>query len=584
MSPVRVAGPAEVHVSGSEMPVAGRQPRATIWPAQAPTLAIRLAQQLASQGSTFRPGDLPAAQWAVVVERPDGSTLATASTTLISGLFWSVDAPPGAQPRLLVATSPGLVVQARRSPTTLDADYLRRFLLLDPPQDGTPYREVHRLPPGSTAHWATPQAAPTVSPWTGPSCWPEARLRDPQARAEFLAAFDQSVAELDTGAGALAAMLSGGLDSTFVVAALARMTTPDRPVHAFSHAPLAGARLQPVGNWDPDDSDVAAQMALAYPGRVTVTRVVNESRVQPLDAALERARRSWFPVLNPGNEVWVAEIDARADAMGAAALYGGAQGNSVFSHNHHQYLPMHFLRTGDVAGLWALLDPRSGHGLGPAQALRKRVAGPIRASRRWTDWGYARAIGLPAGAITRPAPPSRAGWVNWLASSSSAAAIMSPQAFPLPFVDPFTSWRVLAVAASIAPRQWAGGPHPRGYARLLGVDRVPDSIRLRTRRGGQAWDTWHVIAGQRDRYIDEARLLATTPVLADWVDGAAVEAIVTAWPWGEGVPVQVELLGVHRLLSLAAFIRMTSSRLALAATGPPVPPSSHPGGGNRLRP
>ena len=131
-----------------------------------------------------------------------------------------------------------------------------------------------------------------------------------------------------------------------------------------------------------------------------------------------------------------------------------------------------------------------------------------------------------------------------------------------PSIDPFRAATVMEIAASITPREWSTGPYPRGFARRLGEGRVPDEIRLRTRGGGQAMDTWFVTRNLRDRYFDEIRQLESTPVLGGWVDVSAIEATVSAWPWGEvRGPGDLEVIAVERLLALADFVRMTRSRL-----------------------
>jgi hypothetical protein len=99
------------------------------------------------------------------------------------------------------------------------------------------------------------------------------------------------------------------------------------------------------------------------------------------------------------------------------------------------------------------------------------------------------------------------------------------------------------------------------------ADRVPEEIRLRTRRGGQAWDAWFVAHDQRDRYEAEVALVGDTPVIGRLVDVGTLRATVRSWRWGElvgGAPL-TELFEVDRLLVLAAFIRTADGRLRAAA-------------------
>ena len=130
---------------------------------------------------------------------------------------------------------------------------------------------------------------------------------------------------------------------------------------------------------------------------------------------------------------------------------------------------------------------------------------------------------------------------------------------PVPVVDAFTTQAILDLAAAMTPLEWSRGPGSRGYARLLGAGRVPDSIRLRTRRGGQSWDEWFIIRNDRDRYYDEVAALAGTPILGGWVDDAALRAQLDSWPWGEvHGPDRLPVLAMGRILTLAALVRAAS--------------------------
>lgn len=103
----------------------------------------------------------------------------------------------------------------------------------------------------------------------------------------------------------------------------------------------------------------------------------------------------------------------------------------------------------------------------------------------------------------------------------------------------------------------------RGYARLLGDGRVPDVIRLRTRRGQQAADAWWATGRHRDRFLAAVDALADTPVLADIIDARALRARMLRWNWGEvDGPPMVEFLAVERLLHTAGFLRWVAPQLA----------------------
>jgi hypothetical protein len=358
--------------------------------------------------------------------------------------------------------------------------------------------------------------------------------------------------------------MSGGLDSTFLVGVLAGRL--DLPVDAYCHVPHPDALCGPSGNWDPDDSHVAEAMERAYPGRVRLLRVFNEDLKSPLDAAHEAAERSWVPTVNPDNQVWITQIQRLAGRNRAEFIFSGETGNFSFSHEP-TYAVGHYVRRGDWKALIDLAPEATGNDVSRKGALFSRFLGPsvARVRGRFSPpRPYSDLVGLPHTARRDYSPRfGRREYLEWLAdSTTSLSAGLSPSGQVLPIVDPFTAANVLRLAASISPREWSRGPYPRGFARNLGVGLVPDEIRLRTRRGDQAADTWFAVRGSKDRHMDEIDLVASTPVLGGWVDSGAVKDMVQRWPWGQAQgPDHAELSAVHRLLTLANFVRVTETRL-----------------------
>jgi Asparagine synthase len=542
-----------------------QEENAVVWGAKGDATAHTLMDFLLMQPKNVNPPDF---QWAAAIQRSDGAVIATASAMLGGGLYWSIDHDRGSRPYLLIGVSPGDVVLRRKEPTTLDHRYIREYLSGGRSARKSPYNEVHRVPAGVFARWHSIETPPEETEWSGPDAWAEPHLEGRDAREAYLNIFDATIAKLIEGDAPLASMLSGGLDSSFVVTALARMTTPDRPVHAFVHAPHPDARLSAIGNWDPDDSEFAKKMEAAYPGRVVVSKIINTDLVQPQDAALRTARRSWMPTFNPGNQIWMDAIAEQAAAIGASMLFSGEKGNAAFSHEH-SYAASYYLQRGRLDQLAKMVFSRADSNFSLYHAARKRVLGPLispwRLQKNNPNTEYNKLVGVPDSSRVTGKSQSmgRRQFLEWLSQSYGAlSAAGCPAGWILPVTDPFTASEVLAMAASITPRQWLQGPYPRGYARLLGVGRVPDEIRLRTRRGGQAWDTWFVIRNQRERYLDELELVHRSPGLGGWVDTSEMQKRAEQWPWGEiEGPSHIEVIAIDRLLSLAAFARMSDERL-----------------------
>lgn len=525
-------------------------------------------------------GGFPPEPWAAVVTVEDGVTAASVSPAFTGGLFWA-----WRNGNLLFADNVRHLVDHLAPDVDLDADFIRAFALLprDVPGTCTPFRQIRRIEPGTTAIWAAlpPSAArthpsPRTVVWCGPDAWGEPRVAGPETLNHYLEAFDASVDAM-LGPGPIVTQLSGGLDSSFVAASLLRHATAHDPVQALCHSPTPEAQLAPEARWDPDDYPVARTMEDAYPGLIVVHRVHPPAGADPLAAAAESSAGTGVPTFNPGNQVWINQLNGLAAELGANRLFTGAWGNASFSYDH-DYATGYYVRRGHLGAAWRSLAPNR-HGLPSRTALRNRVRAPLVGILRHAltpdaaDWlrrhllrregsstAYPSLIGLGYLGTDAAFPRvNRSEYLKWLAGAGplGMAAMFSAQRVPA--VDPFTTAQVRTLAAAITPLEWSRGLGSRGYARLLGESRVPDTIRLRTRRGGQSWDEWYQIRNRRQRYLDEAAEVANTPILGGWVDHSALIAILEAWPWGQVTgPGKMPVLAMNRILALASYVRASS--------------------------
>ena len=427
---------------------------------------------------------------------------------LPSGIFWAFD-DTGIGPVLTAATDPGEVVRQRPVATHLDGHHLADYLRLRASPESTPYVGVGRLLPGHTLQWRL-GSAPEVVQWCGPHTWDD---QQDVSIEEYLDVFDAVIGQILRASPTVVAHVSGGLDSTFAAASAARIARLTGPILGCVAAPVPQAPPTRDGRIH-DEAPFARSLELAYPRRIFVSVVRNVEGVQPLDAAAAASQRSWLPCFAPANQVWLDLIQDRAAATGARLVLSGAHGNWSFS----PYFP--------PSGLPRRLR----------LALRGTQAPP----------GPSRAAFLAGLSYQRyPMPGSR-----------NPAALRG-----LLYADPFSARPVLDLAAAIPSRVWGMEPWPRGFARTAAQGRVPDAIRLRRSRGAQAPDVWWWIRDQRDRYAAEAAALRGWS-LAEEVDSPAIAELVASWPWGQPCgPDPDELRWVHRVLSVAAFERMTEERL-----------------------
>ena len=342
--------------------------------------------------------------------------------------------------------------------------------------------------------------------------------------------------------------MSGGLDSTFLAAALVRST--QRSVLGITYSPLPDAILGLGPGIDADEAPLARLMAAHYPGQLTIDEVVNAAHVRPLAAAASVARRGGVPAFNPPNEPWMQRISAHAGASGASMLFSGVNGNAAFSYDH-PYAVAYCLRRAHVGHLFEM--GRGPSGVWSWSTARSRVLGPLRGA---SPHGAGPLASFGVGGTVPAGPLDRSGYLDWLARRRTGlAAASNPAALNgVLLADPFSSQAVLSAAAAIEPSEWRRGGASRAFARRAASGIVPDEIRLRTRRGQQGRDAWHVIRNDRDDYLDRVTALGNTAGL-EAVEAARLRDHVAAWPWATPEPPPWrEQVALDRVLALAQFV------------------------------
>ncbi|TXH43804.1 MAG: hypothetical protein E6Q90_05885 [Actinobacteria bacterium] len=427
-----------------------------------------------------------------------------------------------------MAESPKELLREAGCPRELDHRWLRQWLAGQADPSGTPYCGISRLEPGQALHFGS--NGPRVVDVVGPECWPEPDLDGKRAEEAFLSAFDTALGELLGDENSVACEMSGGLDSTFMVASV--LQRRDVSVRAFTHIPHPDASLR-QGGMVPSDEAAAAAMIEHLGDRVQWERIWNRTGRGPLAMAREISMRAMWPAYGTGNLEWLDAIRRRARGLGFRAVWVGTHGNLAFSGDH-----------------------------GYARASRstsvpRRVVRRLRSARARPSAvpGIRDLLRLP------PQPRAPAGREAFLASLAGRrtvhAGLLNPDAFDLPSIDPYRHRLVVETAARIRPEAWLRDGIRRGFARTVSAGRLADQVRLRELRGVQGGDVWHWMYKDRGLYLDRLGELPATPAIADLVDGAVLRHVVESWPWGDPTrpPPQTQIAGVNRVLSLAQFIR-----------------------------
>ncbi|MDQ1248524.1 MAG: hypothetical protein QG597_2897 [Actinomycetota bacterium] len=531
--------------------------------------AKSLVGGLSTSGDPGYPPDVP---WMALAILEGGRSVAVSCSTLLqNGLYWATE-PGASRNRLVVGTDPGSVAK-QLFQVSLNVDHLFKSALLEP-STATPFREIHRLRLGQTLLFDTLGGPTRILDWCGPSHWSNVDAPDVGHVREYVEAFDRVVADSLTRTQEVVVCASSGLDSTYLLASLARRLGGSEVAHGYVHAPLPGARLRRPDGTAADEYPLASLMESRYPSRVRIRAVRNFDSVKPLDAALQLSSLSWEPMLAVSNAIWISQIWDIACRHDSKFLYHGRHGNASFSGPHPYALDYY------------LANRR------PAAALRVSFQRPhalrtwLSASRNHLGFG-----GRPAAKIqtdeqcsaVRVVDGSRVGWRLDTAAYDREAflrelGLRRSRVASLPYprgvlpVDPFRARAILELASRIPPIDWTRGPLGwrgyRGFARRVGKGRVPDPIRLARAGDSQGQDAWFAMRDQKTQYLSFVEALRDCPVFGDAIDHRHISQVVRDWPWGEAQsPPTQEFAMVNQVLHVSQFVSLLRNEFPQLSVG-----------------
>lgn len=436
-----------------------------------------------------------------------------------------------------MGTHPRDLITALPEPRALDRAKLADLIALHDKPDTTVFAGVRRLPLGHLLRLA-PGGRPVVERWFRPDTEQDRSIRVADAPTLMRETVRGAVAASLPASGPVAATLSGGLDSSTVVATAASLLRgTDRRIAAFTHVPLPGTP-DISGTWLASDAPYARATA-AHVGGVDLTEIANTERVLPLEATDAAIRTTWQPVFNPHNQVWIGGIVAGAEAAGSPVLLTGAAGNYSFSRNR-----LGILRSLARSGRWLALArqarARRAAGLPWPRSIRSvlREAAPDPAVRllyklRGYDpdeggYGYrdlpyrdelisdaARAELVQMG---REYTPDREEYVAAVLMDFARITFGQSLSERVWWSDPLSDPEVVSLALRLPEEAWLYGGQDRGLAREVARGLVPDEVRLRTTYGAQAADVGLVTAGHEDAYralLERMRASATAAEVID---------------------------------------------------------------------
>jgi asparagine synthase (glutamine-hydrolysing) len=384
----------------------------------------------------------------------------------------------------------------------------------------------------------------------------------------------------------VAATLSGGLDSSGVVATAARLLAPaGGRVIAFTGAPREGYDGPCPPGRIADESAYAAATAAMYPNiEHVVVRAPNRSPLADLDRVFLYSER---PMLAICNLAWQNEICAVAQRRNLGVLLGGAMGNLGLSYDAQTLLPELF-----STGRWlqwlrtarALVKKRGWswphavtETLGPW--LPEAVWVWINRTRRGDDpnlFSYSainrdrfQELDLRRASEERgkdmSARPQKDCFderVWCLGRTDPGISVKGAlAAWRLDIREPLADIRLLEFCLSVPAQQFLRDGTPRALARLTLADRVPKLV-LESRGSGMDSADWHErLTAARGEVAEEIERLASCAPAARALDLPRLRRLVADWPssgWERAEISSPYRLALLRGLSAGHFLRRAS--------------------------
>lgn len=465
-------------------------------------------------------------------------------------------------------------------PPSPDREAVAGFLALMP-EDGseTFFHGIEKVRAGEIV--AVTRDGLRASRWWRPALAPLGLKRSEDYAEAMREQMERAVAVRLKGAGpAVAAHLSGGLDSGAVAATAARlMAAQGGRVTAFTGVPREGYDTSGVMNAFADEGPYARSVAALYSNMDHVLVHNGGSPLADLDRYFFVYER---PVLNLCNSVWMHRILDRAREQGHRVLLSGNRGNTSFSYDGMPYLTQllasgrlirlaresaalvrNGTRFGSVAAqivgpflpvpLWQAISRLRGKGrkvtdytaIGPEAAVELRIA--ERAAERGLDLSYR----------PRRDPLETRLW-SLLRVDPGNYNKGALAGWGVDVRDPTADRRLVEFCLAVPPDQYLQGGVRRSLARRAFADRLPAAVVNETRKGYQAAD-WHEgLAAAGDDLGGEVARIEANAEAGRTVSPAMMRALAEAMPsegWHKAATTEKYRLALLRGISAGHFIR-----------------------------
>lgn len=443
--------------------------------------------------------------------------------------------PGGAMPCYFMATSTGWAIASDAEalvrvgllrPRIAWAEMPRYLTAKDLPSTRTAIEGLHELLAGTSIKLGAHASDPSVfwSPWDyigEADYWDGADMADRLRRA-----VDHCAASWASTADQIVSTLSGGLDSSVVVAALARANADQQCITLVTQDRLGDER----------------EYARAMSAHVGVA--LHEPYFDLADADLSQSVSRHFPkpIGTIHETAYHAAVVRTADGIGADAVFTGNGGDSIF-YNSASLRPLFDVLHGQGLGLQALRTFRNICDVTQTSWLSalRETAKFLAVVRRPYVWHRDISMldaDLAADIMARPAahawldsqPRGRPGKVGHVAHllkvQNHLEGYLRP--FDLPMINPLMSQPVVELALSIPTWRMLEGGRDRAAVRRAYADALPPVVRDRRRKGSPSGFAMAVVASKESEVRE--RLLDGALVRRGFVDPRLIEAAIPKGP------------------------------------------------------
>jgi len=444
-------------------------------------------------------------------------------------------------------------------PHTLHAE---RLLLLTQGRingtEDTAFADIKSLFGGSYK-WLYADRETTTHRWWRPDMTIRRNYKDPRDyAAELTLLFDAAVRCRLPKEGPVSCTLSGGLDSTLVAGFAAPiLANGDRTLHAWTSVPHPSLIPEQRAGWDSDDWCYASEMAALHPN--IQHHAVSPENICLLDVLHSVHTTSATPVRNGANHLWITAIAQRAQKSHCDIVLTGGNGNASISYagyggtrrmirraqwgrfvKHVRNIPHH-------RGKFLLRELMSA-------CMSEFIRGPLRRFREEKHTHPGLTLLAPAacslyGRIAPEAPHvrNRQQWFDFMARPKTAFAADLTAYANIDIRDPTADRHLHEYLLQCPPDAFVGDGFERIQARLLGADKVPDSIRWRRTRGEQVPEEAGFFTLYPERYRAAWNFSGTGKFVFSAVPPARLICMRIQWRcW-----VSVSCTTVHRARKLA---------------------------------